>query len=292
MIITLARVATEFLERPKIVPATLKSYESTLIPFLKEYGRWPVDLMSKQMIESYISRLTGLSASTRHRHRTIIQALLNFAVEQDYLSSNPLPRLKQQAKQQKTTARSFSPEQLATLYRLASSDIRMHVLVSLLHRTGATVTELLAVDLEDIDRVNRRFQVVGRTHKRRWCFYSADASEVLERYIHTERSSDCPALFTARQYFSKQVSRLSYRTVHKHWTSLIEPEPTLKNMRIYDLRNTFVKERIGIMRLEDIQVLLGSGNIQLAHRNEKDVCAQIESMAHSFFSYENLEQIY
>jgi integrase/recombinase XerD len=258
MIITLARVATEFLERPKIVPATLKSYESTLIPFLKEYGRWPVDLMSKQMIESYITRLTSLSMSTRHRHRTIIQALLNFAVEQDYLSSNPLPRLKQQAKPQKTTARSFSPEQLATLYRLVASDIRMHALVGLLHHSGATVTEILAVDLKDVDRINRKFQVVGRSNKSRWCFYNADASEVLERYIHAEHSPDCPALFTAQQYFSKQVSRLSYRTVHKHWTGLIEHEPTLKDMRIYDLRNTFLNERIGIMRIEDIQTLLGS----------------------------------
>ncbi len=253
MIITLARVATEFLERPRISPATLKSYESTLIPFLKEYGRWPVDLMSKKIIECYIDQLSSLSVSTRYRHRTIIQALLNFAVEQDYLPSNPLPRLKQHARLQKTTStRSFSPEQLATLYRLVASDIRMHALVCLLHRTGATATEILAVDLKNIDRVNRRFQVVGRAHKQRWCFYSADASEVLERYIHAERSSDCPALFTAQQHFSKQVSRLSYRTVHKHWTGLIEGELTLKGMRIYDLRNTFLKEQMGVIRIEEM----------------------------------------
>lgn len=204
------------------------------------------------MIESYINRLTSLSVSTRHRHRRIIQALLNFAVEQDYLPSNPLPRLKQQSKPQQTTARSFSPEQLATLYRLVASDLRMHALIGLLHQTGATVTELLAVDVADIDRENRRFQVVGRTHKQRWCCYSTDISEVLERYIDTERSSDCAALFTAQQYFSKQVSRLSYRTVHKHWTGLIEHEPTIKDMRIYDLRNTFLKEQIGIVRIEDL----------------------------------------
>jgi integrase/recombinase XerD len=290
MPITLAKVATEFLERPTIAPATLKSYESTLVPFLIAYGRWPIDLISKQILESYMDRLIHLSIRTRHRHRTIIQALFNFAVEQDYVSSNPLPRLKQKAKPQKATAaRSFSLEQLATLYRLVASDLRMHALVCLLHRSGATVTEILAVDLKDVDRVNRKFQVVGRRHKRRWCFYSPDASEVLERYINAERSSYCLALFTAQQYFSKQVSRLSYRTVHKHWTDLIEPEPTLKDMRIYDLRSTFLRERIGIMRLEDIQVLLGSGNIQTIYINKNDAYAQIENMAQSFFSSRNID---
>jgi integrase/recombinase XerD len=246
MSITLARVATEFLERPSIAPSTLKSYESTLIPFLKEYGRWPADLISKQMIESYIDRLNSLSVSTRHRHRRIIQALLNFAVEQNYLSSNPLPRAKQPSTEPKAiTVQSFSPEQLITLYRLVASDLRMHALIGLLHCSGAKVTEILALDLKDVDRVNRRFQVVGRGNKRRWCFYSTDVSAVLERYITLERSSDCGALFTAQQYFSKQVSRLSYRTVHKHWTGLIKSEPTLNNMRIYDLHNIFLYEQKG-----------------------------------------------
>jgi integrase/recombinase XerD len=256
MSITLARVATEFLERPRISPTTLKSYESTLIPFLKEYGRWPINLISKQILESYINRLSSLSVRTRHRHRTILKALLNFAVEQDYLSSNPLPRVRQDSTAQPaTTVRSFSPEQLVTLYRLVASDLRMHALVCLLSSSGATVTELLAMDLKDVDRVNRRFQVLGRGNKRRLCFYSADASGVLERYITLERSSNCPALFTAQQYFSKQVSRLSYRTVHKHWTDLIKNEPMLKDMRIYDLHSTFLKEQRGIMKIENPQEL-------------------------------------
>ena len=255
MSITLARVATKFLERPRILPSTLKSYELTLIPFLKEYGRWPIDLISQQILESYINRLSSLSVRTRHRHRTIIKALFNFAVEQDYLPSNPLPRVKQDSTERKaTTIRSFSPEQLVMLYGLVASDLRMHALVCLLHHSGATVTELLAIDLKDVDRVNRRFQVLGRGNKQRWCFYSAAASEVLERYITLERSSDCSALFTAQQYFSKQVSRLSYRTVHKHWANLIKSEPSLEDKHIYDLHHTFSKEQMGITRSEDIQI--------------------------------------
>jgi integrase/recombinase XerD len=263
MTITLARVATEFLARPGIASSTLKSYELALLALLKEYGRWPIDLISRPMIESYINRRTTLSLSTRHRHRTIIQALLNFAVEKDYLTSNPLPRFKQsRSSQELSIVRFFNSEQIARLYRLVASDLRMCALISLLHHTGVTVTELLALDLADIDRVNRKFQVVGRGNRKRWCFYSADTAAVLEDYVALERSSDCSALFTVEQYFSKQVSRLSYRTVHKYWKDLIEQDVLLKNMRISDLRNTFISAHIETMEAEEINRLLGTKYIQ------------------------------
>jgi integrase/recombinase XerD len=284
MTITLARVATEFLERPGVASSTLKSYELTLLSLLKEYGRWPIDLMSRQMLEGYINRRTDLSLSTRHRHRTIIQALFNFAVEKDYLNSNPLPRFKQSPMAQKSSAvRFFSSEQMTMLYQLVALDLRMHALISVLHRSGATVAEILALDLVDIDRVNRKFWVAGRGNRQRWCFYNADAAASLERYITSERSSDRSALFTVEQYFSKQVNRLTYRTVHKYWKDLIEHDAALENMRISDLRNTFINERVKLMTAQEINILLGTRSIRKEFFGEDDLYKKAEYIAQSAF---------
>jgi integrase/recombinase XerD len=285
MTITLAKVATEFLERPGIASSTLKSYELTLLSLLKEYGRWPIDIMSRQILEGYINRLTGLSLNTRHRHRTIIQALFNFAVEKDYLTSNPLPRFKQSPMAQKSIAvRFFSPKQMVMLYHLVAPDLRMYALISLLHSSGATVTELLALDLVDLDRINRKFQVDGRGNRQRWCFYNADTAAVLERYISSERSSDCSALFTVEQYFSKQVNRLSYRTVHKYWKELIKHDTALQNMRISDLRNTFINERIELMKAEDINMLLGTKTIPKEFLSKSNIHEKAGYIAQTAFS--------
>jgi integrase/recombinase XerD len=284
MTITLARVATEFLKRPGIASSTLKSYELTLLSLLKEYGRWPIDLMSRQMLEGYINRRTDLSLSTRHRHRTIIQALFNFAVEKDYLNLNPLPRFKQSPMAQKSSAAGFfTSEQMTMLYHLVAPDLRMHALISLLHRSGATVAELLALDLVDIDRANCKFWVAGRGNRQRWCFYNADTAASLERYITSERSSDCSALFTVEQYFSKKVSRLTYRTVHKYWKDLIEHDAVLKNMRISDLRNTFINERVKLMTAEKINVLLGTSSIRKEFLGENNVYKKAEYIAQAAF---------
>lgn len=124
---------------------------------------------------------------------------------------------------------------------------RLHTLVLLLHRTGARIVEALALDLEDINRVNCKFRVVGKGNKQRWCFYSEDLAQVLETYLRLYRHLNHPALFTAQQPFTKEVTRLSYPTAYKDWTNLIHESPELKGFRLHDLRHTFATERVELM---------------------------------------------
>jgi integrase/recombinase XerD len=42
--VVLANVAADFLNRPGYAASTLKSYELTLMPLLKQHGRMPIEL--------------------------------------------------------------------------------------------------------------------------------------------------------------------------------------------------------------------------------------------------------
>ena len=44
MPISLAMVATQFLDRPGLAQKTVKSYEHTLMPLLAQYGSWPIEI--------------------------------------------------------------------------------------------------------------------------------------------------------------------------------------------------------------------------------------------------------
>jgi len=94
MTTTLATVATEFLQRPGLAKSTLCSYESTLMPLLQEYGRSPIEILTRQTLQEYLNRLSELAYTTHHRHQSIVQALFNFALEQGYIRANPIARLK------------------------------------------------------------------------------------------------------------------------------------------------------------------------------------------------------
>lgn len=43
MSVTLATLATEFLERPGLAKSTRRTYELVLLPLLQEYGWWSIE---------------------------------------------------------------------------------------------------------------------------------------------------------------------------------------------------------------------------------------------------------
>ncbi|ACK73971.1 integrase family protein (plasmid) [Gloeothece citriformis PCC 7424] len=297
MTITLASLVTQFLERPQLSQNTIRSYESTLMPLLQQLGSVKVDLLTRQQLIEYLSGLTHLSYTTYNRHQAILQSLLNFAVEQGFLTSNPLSGLKSRKPDREKGEHSsdepiryLNPEQIAVLYRLLKENsykpqiYRLQTLVTLLHRTGARIAEILALDLEEIDLKNRRFQVIGKGNKQRWCFYSDDVAKILEIYLKHYRYTEHSALFTAQQPLSKEVSRLSYRTAYRDWSNLIAKSPVLKGFRLHDLRHTFATERVGLMGIEELRALMGHENIQTTLRYQKVTSSRAEEVAQKALS--------
>ena len=280
-------VATQFLERPGYAPSTLRSYELTLLPLLQAYGRTPIEILTRPVLEEYLNSLAHLTCTTHRRHQSILQSLLNFAVDQGHLKVNPIVRLKQRQPDRAQgeygsdeLVRYLTPEQLRILYDAVKTDFRMNALVHLLHRTGARISELLALDLAAVDLDTRKFQVVGKGNKRRWCFYSPDADQALMKYFKYYRHDSCPALFTAQQPKSGEVSRWSYPTVYKCWRQLIAPHSELEGVRLHDLRHTFATERVGLMGIEELRALMGHQNIQTTLRYQKVTSARAEVVAH------------
>lgn len=81
MTTSLASLSAAFLSRPGLAQSTLRSYESVLIPLLSAYGRWPIDLMSREVLGTYLDSLSHLAPATHHRHQSVLRALFNFAVD-------------------------------------------------------------------------------------------------------------------------------------------------------------------------------------------------------------------
>jgi integrase/recombinase XerD len=283
---SLAALATRFLERPGLANSTLRSYESTIIPLLKQYGQWSIEIIDRQILVEYLNHLTDVFYTTHHRHQAVITALFNFAVDMGYLKSNPVAGLTRRKPSQNKgeyakdeLVRYLTPTQLSILYRVIKKDARMSALVRLLHTSGARIAEILALNLEDIDFNTQKFRVVGKGNKQRWCFYSEVASESLLHYIKYYRHPNHPALFTAQQPKTLVVSRLSYRMAHKSWTSRIGNTRELQEIRLHDLRHTFATERVGLMGIEELRALMGHESIQTTLRYQKVTSLRAEEVA-------------
>lgn len=282
----LATIATEFLERPGLAQSTIKSYELSLMPLLGEYGSYPIEILSRRALATYLDGLSHLAYTTHQRHQAILQALFNFAVEQGYLKVNPIARLQRRKPKLERgehfsdrVIRYLSPSQITTLYQIIDRHSRMKALVYLLHRTGARIAELLALNLSDINPTKRKFQVIGKGNKIRWCFYSEDAATALDKYIKYYRHPESDALFTAQKPVTNLVTRLSYRTAHRDWANLIKSDSTLDGIRMHDLRHTFATERVGLMSIEELRALMGHTNIATTLHYQKVTSERAEIVA-------------
>ncbi|MBD6621295.1 tyrosine-type recombinase/integrase [Komarekiella sp. 'clone 1'] len=294
MTTTLAQVATAFLSRQGLAVSTVKSYEQTLLSLLKLHGSLSIELVDRQLLKDYLAGLDDLRYTTHNRHQAIISALFNFAVESGYIQSNPASRLsrrkpERERKEHKSDEiiRYLTPQELDILYDLLKkSNARMETIVRLLHRSGARIGELLSLELTQIFQSQRKFQVVGKGNKQRWCFYSEDAELALKNYIKYYRHPASTALFTAQHPTTKVVTPVSYEAVAADWREMIDQSEKLKGIRLHDLRHTFATERVGLMGIEELRALMGHENIQTTLRYQKVTSARAEIVAKS--ALENL----
>jgi len=288
--ITLAALATQFLDRSELTKSTIRSYESVLIPLLETYGHWSVEIVDRDILVEYLNALQQIKFTTHHKHQAVITAMLNFAVEKGHLKSNPISNFKRRKPDfekgecdSDEEIRYLTTQELSLLYRAVKPDARLNALVHLLHSTGARIAEILALNLKDLDTEKRKFQVIGKRNKQRWCFYSQAAENCLNNYLKYYRHSNISALFTAQQPFSKDVSRLSYATAHKSLVGAINGIEELKGIRFHHLRHTFATERVGLMGIDELRALMGHSSIQMTLRYSKVTSKRAEEVAQQAF---------
>jgi integrase/recombinase XerD len=149
-----------------------------------------------------------------------------------------------------------------------------HLSYSTHNRHQATLQSLLNFAVE-----RQYLKANPLTRRKRWCFYGKETAAILEKYGKYYRHEGHPALFTARQPLTGEISRLGYRTAHRDWRYLIGKSLLLAGCRLHDLRHTFATERVGLMGIEELRALMGHENIQTTLRYQKVTSARAEVVA-------------
>jgi integrase/recombinase XerD len=266
---TVARVTRELLDDPTLSAKSKSTYKMVLMKFIAEHGATPVGGVTRDEIELYLRGLTEMSLRTHHLHQTVIHRLFSYAIEKRYVNTNPASHIKRRkpdaSKGEHGTdevVRYLNKQQLATLFRVSGREKRLDALLWLLYESGARIAEVLALNVQSIDFEKRRFQVVGKGNKKRYCFFGVRAEEALRRYIDHRRESPHDALFTERRHHQRDVRRLPYQAAHRELRAITTNYKLLSGVSFHDLRHTFATERAKIIPLEVLRALLGHEKIQ------------------------------
>lgn len=123
-----------------------------------------------------------------------LRGLFLWLTEEEYIEKNPMARIKDNKIEHKVKE-VFSDEEVTIIRDTAlKENIRDIAIVDFLYRTGVRISEMVALNREDIDFTERQCIVYGKGRKERPVYFSGDAAVHLKEYLDS-RTDDDPALF-------------------------------------------------------------------------------------------------
>jgi integrase len=165
---------------------------ANLIPY---FGEYELAKINSLLIEQFITKRVndGLRKSTINRDLSCLKKMFNKAIDWNYLSENPLKKVKMFSEKDNVRDRILSEEEEARLLEESSEHLRSIIVVAL--NTGMRLGEILNLQWNQVDLRNKRIQVEKtKSGKSRFI----PVNDVLLKEPQVLRSGDgqTPYLFT------------------------------------------------------------------------------------------------
>jgi integrase/recombinase XerD len=167
-------------------------------------GDWTV--VTGTRIAAFIISLKdkGYAATTIARKIAAVKSFFHFLAAEGLLQADPTENL-DSPHIEKTLPRSLTHDEVSTLLVQPEDDdapegLRDNAMLKLLWSTGVRVSELVALNVDDLDLSSGYVRCLGKANRERIVPVSLDAQHALERYLSGGRTTlvrrrDDPALF-------------------------------------------------------------------------------------------------
>lgn len=249
---------------------TLDSYGRDLkkyIEFLKSQKIPSFSETNRTIIISYFLQLQkkGHASSTISRNLASIRAFYQFLVRERYLDKDPTINL-ESPKLEKRLPKVLSVKEVDLL--LEQPDIkkplglRDKAMLELLYATGIRVTELITLDITDVELDMGYIKCLGKGSKERIVPIGSEAVKFLEQYILTERKK----LIKKREEKALFVNHHGYRLTRQGFWKIIKRYAKRakinKQITPHTLRHSFATHLLeNGADLRSVQELLGHADI-------------------------------
>jgi integrase/recombinase XerC len=262
--------------RENISPHTLRNYASDLQQFLDYFAPPDADPPPPQsfdlvLLREWLGSLYDqrLEAASIRRKLAAVRAFFGHLVREGVLEVN-LARLLHTPKEPRKLPRVQTPEQTNQLIDAVARDlsekpsIRRDLLIfELLYGCGLRVSELVGLNLDDIDFMERWLRVRGKGRKERQVPYGAKAAQAMTNYLE-QRSAAADEKALLVNHRGKRLSDRGVRNIIKFYATALTGDPSLHP---HALRHAFATHLLSDgADLRSIQELLGHSRLSTTQR--------------------------
>ena len=242
---------------------------SAISQWIPHVQRW--DQLTDNDLTSYLLYLRSrkYASSTVARKMAAIKSFFNFLIAEGQLRGDPGARMTA-PRVDKYTPRSITPGEVERLLQQPAKDgesaarrpeaARDRAMLETLYATGMRVSELVALDCEDVNLGERHMRCAGRTARERQVPLRESAVEAIDHYLLEARPllalREEQALFLNHR--GNRLTRQGFWLILKSYASKAE----IADITPHTLRHTFATHALGRgANLREVQQLLGHVSI-------------------------------
>jgi integrase/recombinase XerC len=216
-------------------------------------------------IRSYLAFLNEkqYSKATIARKLATLRSFYKFLVKSNRLSSNPVTAVRT-PKQDKKLPRFLEYEEVKKLLETPPIDnwlgARDKAILETLYSTGMRVSELVALNMDDIDFLGEVVHIRGKGKKERIAPISSSALQVIQHYMEfRNKRAQSNSNFDSKVLFvNKHGRRLSTRSVRRKMDKYLKMAGLDMSISPHTLRHSFATHMLNNgADLRSVQELLG-----------------------------------
>lgn len=214
---------------------------------------------------AYLAHLNGkgYSKATIARKLATLRSFYKFLVKTNRRSSNPLTAVRT-PKQDKKLPRFLEYEEIKRLLETPPIETwlgaRDRAILETLYSTGIRVSELVALNMDDVDFLGEIVHIRGKGKKERIAPISSSALQAIQHYMEfrNKRAQSNTNFDTKVLFVNKHGHRLSTRSVRRKMDKYLKMAGLDPNISPHTLRHSFATHMLNNgADLRSVQELLG-----------------------------------
>ncbi len=246
---------------------TLSGYKCDLTQFsqwLDEKGVDDIVDADSLNIRNWVASLhrQGIGGKTLQRKLSSLRSFYQFLIRKQLLKNNPAVDIRA-PKTARTLPKTLDADTLTQLLEIDSDDIlavRDKAMMELFYSSGLRLSELVNLDLADVDLQESSLRAVGKGNKTRILPIGRKAIEAMSRWVH--RRKELAGMDEQAVFVSQRGTRISVRSVQQRLDYWRKKQGLEQHIHPHKLRHSFashILESSGDLRA--VQELLGHADI-------------------------------
>lgn len=263
---TLERFITTLQQENRLSSHTLNSYQhdlQTTIRFFSEHNLDDWQEIKDEHIRQLLMhrRSKQLSPKSLNRLLSTLRTFFQYLVEQGTIIQNPVNTITN-LKSTRSLPKALDTEQMAKLLDLSTTDpfsIRDLAIVELLYSAGLRISELVALNISDVDLSQQQVSVIGKGKKARIGLIGRYAKNALERWLPIREEKIQPG--EQALFLNQKGTRISARGIQYRLKQLGYRQE-ITDLHPHRIRHSFASHVLESSQdLRAVQELLGHENL-------------------------------